>query len=205
MSKSAGDDINWVSTRRSKKDLGKLLKFNIPNSIEGLRLVKIQLPTGEMEILATNILDREIFDIQTMKSLYNLRWGVEEAYKAFKKSIHIEHFTGKSVRAIEQEFYSKIFMLNIASMIRTQYIDSQKKHKKGSQYEQKVNKTQVLAKVKDFLTKLIYSSEILKILHQMKGMLDKCFDIIRPNRTFKRHNVTSRRRMKSMNYKGSLA
>lgn len=202
LANSAVDDIDWVSTRRSKKDLGKLNLYKLPSIIEGLRLIKIPLSTGETEVLATNILDRENFDVQSMKSLYNLRWGIEEAYKSFKNSIHIEYFTGKTVRAIEQEFYAKIFMLNIASMIRTQFIEPQKKYKKDVKYKQKVNKTQVLAKTKDFLVQLFYSSEIFKVLNQLKGMLDKCFDIIRPNRSFKRQKASCSRKLRSMNYKG---
>lgn len=196
------NDIDWVSERRSKKDLGKLKTYSVASKIEGMRLVKVPLSSVETEILATNLLDRKDFDIQTLKSLYHLRWGIEESYKLFKKSIHIEYFTGKTTRSVEQEFYAKVFMLNMASMIRTQYIDPQKKYRKEAKHQQKVNKTQVLAKTKDFLVDLFYSYNIFKVLQQMKRMLNKCFDIVRPNRSFKRQETSSRRRHKSMNYKG---
>lgn len=195
-------DIDWVSTRRSKKHSSKLKTYNLPMTIGGMRLVKVELSSGEIEILATNLVDREIFNRADLKELYHKRWGVEEGYKMFKKSIHIEHFTGKSVRSIEQEFYAKVFMLNMASMIRTQYIEPQKNHKKDTKHFQRVNKTQVLAKTKDFLIELFYSPSLVKILHQLKKMLGKCFDIIRPNRSFKRHDKSRRGIKKSMNYKG---
>lgn len=199
---SEENDISWTSKRRSKKGLRKLETYNLPTEVKNMRLTKIKLSSGEYEVLATNLLDKELFNINTLKELYNMRWGVEESYKLFKKSIHIEYFTGKSVRAIEQEFYAKIFMLNIASMVRTQYIEPLKTKKQNAKYESKVNKTQVLAKTKDFLVELFYSLEFHKILTQMKKMLDKCFDIIRPNRCFKRFDVSSRRRHKSMTSKG---
>jgi IS4 transposase len=195
-------DIDWESKRRSRKGLGKLKTYNQPTVLNGMRLVKVALSTGEMEVLATNLLDREIFNYNDLKELYNKRWGVEEAYKMFKKSIHIEHFTGKSARSVEQEFYAKIFMLNMAAMIRTQYIEPQKKQNQGSKHSQKVNKTQVLAKTKDFLIELFYSPNIVLILNQMKKMLCKCFDIIRPNRSFKRYDSSKKKRQNSMNHKG---
>lgn len=202
LTKSADTDLDWTSKRRSKKDLGKLKHYLLPTEIDGMRLTKIPLSSGGTEILATNLLDREVFDVQSLKQLYNKRWGVEEAYKLFKKSIHVEYFTGKSVRAVEQEFYAKVFMLNMASMIRTQYVEPLKSHKEKVKYSLKANKTQVLAKTKDFLIELFYSIDITRVLHQMKKMLDKCFDIIRPDRSFRRYDSSSKRRQKSMNYKG---
>lgn len=196
------NDVDWESIRRSKKGLGKLKTYNQPSKLDGMRLVKVTLSSGEKEILATNLMDREMFNVEVLNKLYNKRWGVEEGYKMFKKSIHVEYFTGKSAIAVEQEFYAKVFMLNMASMIRTQYIEPLKETGKGLKYEQRVNKTQVLAKTKDFLIDLFYAPQLLKILNQMKKMLAKCFDIIRPNRSFKRSDPSKKGRQKSMNYKG---
>ena len=85
-------------------------------------------------------------------------------------------------------------------MIRTQYVEPLKSHKEKIKYSLKANKTQVLAKTKDFLIELFYSIDIKRVLHQMKKMLDKCFDIIRPDRSFRRYDSSSKRRQKSMNY-----
>lgn len=202
LSNSDQNDIDWTSIRRSKKNLGKLKTYQLSTELKDIRLSKIKLSSGENEILATNLLDREQFNINVLKELYNKRWGIEESYKLFKKSIHVEYFTGKSVRSIEQEFYAKVFMLNMASMVRTQYIEPLKTRKSDSKYDLQANKTQVLAKTKDFLIELFYSIDIHKVLAQMKKMLDKCFDIIRPDRSFIRYDTSSRRRHKSKTSKG---
>lgn len=195
-------DIDWVSTRRSNKECDKFATYELPKKLNGLRLVKIPLSSGQIEILATNLLDREIFDVPTMKSLYNMRWGVEEAYKLLKKAINIEYFTGKTVHSIKQDFYAKVFMLNIASIMRTQYIDDYHVKKINSKHIQKVNKTHVLAKIKDYLINLMTSEKIICHINQIKQMLKNSFDIIRPNRSFIRNDTSARRRSKSMNYKG---
>ncbi len=72
----ADSDIDWSMTRRSKKKLGKLKTYDIPIQLDGLRLVAIVLPTGEKEVLVTN-LKREDYSINDLKELYHLRWGVE--------------------------------------------------------------------------------------------------------------------------------
>ena len=69
-----------------------------------------------------------------------MRWGVEESYKSFKKTLHIEHFTGKSAQSVKQDFYARVFMLNMASMIRTQGIDCQIDNKPDRKYHQQANK-----------------------------------------------------------------
>lgn len=174
----------------------------MPRKLSGLRLLKIPLSSGQIEILATNLLDREVFDVPTMKSLYNMRWGVEEAFKLFKKAINIEHFTGKTVHSIRQDFHAKVFMLNIASIMRTQYIDEHNRSEIKTKHFKKVNKTHVLAKTKDYLICLMTSDNIICIINQIKQMLKNSFDIVRPNRSFKRTDTSSRRRSKSLNYKG---
>ena len=98
-------DIDWIMKWRSNRGTTKLKEDNIPLVIDGLRLVCIELPSGEKEILATNLIDRNTYPIEDLKELYHMRWSVEESYKLFKKVLHIEHFTGKTSLAIKQDFF----------------------------------------------------------------------------------------------------
>lgn len=195
------NDVDWAINHNTHKCSDQMKRYNIPKQLKGLRLVAIDLSSGEKEILLTNLTDRQAFNIESLKDLYHLRWGVEEGYKTFKKTLHIEHFTGKSAQSVKQDFYARVFMLNMASMIRSQGIDSQEKSS-NNKYEQQANKTQVLAKMKDFLTDIFYSSRIGKIIKQMLRILEKRLDIKRPDRSFPRPNTSSRRRHKIMNSKG---
>lgn len=195
------NDVDWIMQHNTHKHSDQMKLHNIPKLLSGLRLVAIDLSTGEKEILLTNLSDREEYSSETLKELYHLRWGVEEGYKTFKKTLHIEHFTGKSAQSVKQDFYARIFMLNMASMIRSQGIDHRKRST-GNKYEQQSNKTQVLAKTKDFLTDLFYSSQIGKVIKQLLKILEKRLEIIRPGRSFPRPKTSSRRRSKIINSKG---
>lgn len=197
LTNSNKNDIDWVLKRNSKAALGKIKDYNIPKELNRLRMLKIALSSGEKEILITNILNRKEYDLNAMKELYNLRWSVEESYKIFKKTLHIEHFTGKSALSVKQDFYAKVFMMNLSSMIRTQLLNEKKR-----KHILKPNKTQVIAKVKDFLIDIFYQYDIVRILEQLKVMLEKCYEIVRPNRSFKRVDGTTRRRYRQLIYKG---
>lgn len=197
------DDRDWSIKRKSIIVPETLKNYNLPNEISDLRLVSVKLSSGKKEILATNLTDRTEFPVKTMKQLYHLRWGVEEEYKTFKKVLHIEHFTGKTVHSVRQDFYAKILMLNLSSIIGSQGVNIIKPvKKKKRKYQTKLNRTQLLAKTKDFLIDLFYSENIVIHLKQIVRILASRLDIIRPNRSFPRNHSKSRRRVKTLNYKG---
>lgn len=92
--------------------------------------------------------------------------------------------------------------MNMASMLKSQGL-----YEKGKELERKgqkvqPNKTQVLAKVKDFFIDLFNSNKTAKCLKAMLRILQKCFDIVRPDRSFPRHEMKTRRRHKIVNSRG---
>lgn len=201
LQQSGSDDIDWSFSKTSQQTFGKLKEYNLPNKIEGLRLVCIGLKSGEKEILATNLTDRKTYTIDTLKSLYHMRWGVEESYKSFKKVLQIEYFTGKSKIAIEQDFYAKVFMMNLSSMIRSQglYHKTMELNTKRKRKYQ-LNKTQSIAKTKDCLVDIFYFNQINVLIHKMLQILEGCFEMVRPERSFPRADKL--RRYKGLNARG---
>nr|CBX28169.1 hypothetical protein N47_G34930 [uncultured Desulfobacterium sp.] len=82
-----------------------------------IRLIRIGLPSGETEILATSLLDQEEFAYDVFAELYHLRWPVEEDYKIMKCRIQVENFSGKTVISVYQDFHAKVFSKNLTMMI----------------------------------------------------------------------------------------
>ena len=148
---SRTDEIITIPIRAYAKK--ECLDHNIEEPSITLRLVKVILPSGEIEVLATSIMDQSK-DVQWFKTLYNIRWQTEENYKVIKARIRIQNFTTRTTHGIEQEFHAQMLMLNIASVIRTvseaehQYEiqEKTKKSKKGALY--KIHFTAALSKVR---------------------------------------------------------
>ena len=84
-----------------------------------LRLVRVDLP-NEVEVLITSLMDEEIYDYTLFKSLYHLRWGIEENYKRLKQWAEIENFSGKSALSVQQDFYAKIVASNLTTLLEIQ-------------------------------------------------------------------------------------
>ena len=196
------NDMDWTLIKSADREWGKLRSYGLPKTLEGQRLVSIQLSSGEKEVLATNLTDREKYTLADLKELYHLRWGVEEGYKSFKKVLHIENFSGRTPQAIRQDFHARVFMLNMATMIRTQGIQPENPTARGKKYKTQLNKTQVIAKTKDFLVDIFYSKGLRQIIRQILNLLKGRFEIVRPNRSFQRPKTSSRRRHKIINSKG---
>ena len=86
-----------------------------------IRLIKVPLDNGEMEALATSLLDAVRYPQEAFKSLYTLRWAVKEENE--KLWLEFENFSGKSVESVYQDLYAKRFVklrtlrLNLASAL----------------------------------------------------------------------------------------
>ena len=78
-----------------------------------LRLVKVILDTGEVEVLATTLIDKEKYPIEIFKDLYFKRWGIETNYDHLKSNIHVEEFSGLSEIAIRQDFFANVLINNL--------------------------------------------------------------------------------------------
>ena len=81
-----------------------------------IRLIKVVLNTGEIEVLATNVFDKRIC-VKSFKALYHLRWSVEEEYKRLKCRAEIEAFSGELREFVFQDFYADILRLNISAQV----------------------------------------------------------------------------------------
>lgn len=101
-----------VSDRHNKE----VKKCGLPSTIK-IRLIRVILPTGEIEVLATSLLDETTFSIDDFSYLYSLRWGVETFFSKLKGRLALENFTGKSVESIYQDFWSTILISNLETIM----------------------------------------------------------------------------------------
>ena len=91
-----------------------------PGSVLRLRLVRVVLSTGCIEVLITSLLDTVAYPAAEFGALYHARWRIEEAFKTLKCRLHLEGFTGELPHAIEQEIHAKILVANITAALCTQ-------------------------------------------------------------------------------------
>jgi IS4 transposase len=62
-----------------------------------IRVVKFQLPSGEMETLISNLFE---LPVEEFPALYFKRWPIETKYDVVKNKLALENFTGYSINVI---------------------------------------------------------------------------------------------------------
>jgi hypothetical protein len=82
-----------------------------------IRLVTVRLAGGELEVLATSLLDQGSYPTESFAELYRLRWGVETLFGILKGRLSLENFSGRTVEAIRQEVHSTVFLSNLETVI----------------------------------------------------------------------------------------
>lgn len=161
-----------------------------------VRLVRVELPSGEFEILMTSLKDDSLFPSSVFKDLYFKRWGVETFYDEFKNKLKSEHFSGYSKQSIKQDFYAALFVSNVQSLIVGE-INEELREKTNTKYEYKVNNNLSYGFLKDRIVTLFFSeTDTENIMSELRELFKKHLVPIRPNRKFDRHKDMYRNRQK---------
>jgi hypothetical protein len=162
------------------------LARDLPITPLTLRLVRIDLDQGEVEVLLSSLLDLITYPHAVFKDLYHHRWPVEEDYKVMKPRLEIENWSGKSTLAIYQDFHAKVFTKNLTAILAhpaQQVVKQQSQHKK---YTYQINFTQALSKMKDTVVLLFHRTNLANILSCLWQVMTQTIEPIRPGRTYPR-------------------
>ena len=198
------DKIIEVNIPPQKSRYG-LERYGLTKEIQPfkLRLVKVVLDTGEIEILATTLLDKEKYPIEIFKDLYFKRWSIEVNYDHLKSNIHVEEFTGISEIAIKQDFYASIFINNLQSIIALDSKEEMDKENKDREYKYKINRNLSLGFMKDRIIDVLTSNNP-KYYEELKELFKMNPNPIREGRKNPRNPQDKNRRKYFMNRKRSV-
>lgn len=165
-----------------------------------VRLIKVELESGETEILMTSLLDKKKYPFHDFKDLYFQRWGVETYYDRFKHIIEVERFSGKSHQFIQQEFNCALYISNMQSIL-TQDIEVEKEIKvktKNRKWEYKVNQSVSLGFIREKIISIfiVEKKESKELLKELQKLFVRNLIPIRPDRNYKRNTSKYRHRVK---------
>jgi hypothetical protein len=156
-----------------------------------LRLIRVELDTGETEVLITSLIDKKALPCELFRELYHLRWPVEEDYKKMKSWIEIENFSGKSVESVHQDFYAKVFAKNLTAVIASTTSENIDAAYKTRKYRYQVNYAQAYSEMKRIIPALFFRSKDLvsEIIAALREFLVQTVEPIRPGRKFQRKKM----------------
>ena len=160
-----------ISLPVSTSSIEKCKELGFEISSLKLMLVRVELDTGEVEVLITSLIDKEALPYELFRGLYHLRWPVEEGCKKMKSWIEIENFSGKSVESVHQDFSAKIFAKNLTAILASTTSEDINTAYKTRKYMYQVNCAQAYYEMKRIIPALFFRSrdlvsEIIAALRQ---------------------------------------
>jgi hypothetical protein len=192
-----------VTFELPKKDQDKLADYpHLWDQKLSFRLVKVELPTGETEILCTSLTDQETYPEHEFNSLYHHRWSEEEGFKLLKSRIELEHFSGKTALAIRQDFHAKILLLTLTAVYAhpiEQRVKEEFKADEQRKHPQKINRTNAISNMQKIAIPLFLKKIVAKTLKFFDDIVYQTREVVRPNRKNPRNHKI--KKTYSMNYK----
>ena len=199
----SNDQERIVEFNLPKKDHDKLKDYpEIMNQPLKCRLIKVALENGETEILCTSLLDEKKYLIDEFKQLYHYRWNEEETYKLLKSRAELEKFSGKTAKAVKQDFHAKVFMLSMCAAFShpiEEKVIAEHRSEDNKKHKQKINRTNALANVMDMLIPMFLKRKPVESLEAFDDIVYRTREIVRPGR--KEPRPKKPKRPYNMNYK----
>jgi hypothetical protein len=151
-----------------------------------VRMVQINLPGGQKEILLTSLYDEKLYSLTDLKYLYGLRWGIETSYSKQKNQLQMEQFSGHRVLCIRQDYFAGLFVANLQSLIEKQSDEYLRTTNRRRKYDYKVNRNISWASLKHNIVKLFLTKEPREILERLQRLFEVNIEPIRPGRKYER-------------------
>ncbi|PCH67314.1 MAG: hypothetical protein COC06_11430 [Bacteroidales bacterium] len=192
---ASGKYSNVIDIKPGKNAPLRNKSYSKNDSIK-VRLIRVDLPDGTIELLMTTLLCSKTYTTGIFKELYFKRWGVEIYYDELKNKIKVELFSGYSDRCIQQDFYAALFISNIQTLMVTE-LNEELQENQMTQYKYIVNNNLSYGFLKDRIVELLLSNkDIDTVLLELKDIFRRHLIPIRPNRSFLRHHDKYRNRVK---------
>ena len=197
------DKEHLVTFKLPYKDRKKLAGYlHMIDAELTCRLVKVELLTGETEVLCTSLIDAEKYPHHEFDELYHFRWNEEEAYKLLKCRVELENFSGKTARAIKQDFFAKVLLLTLSAVYAHPVEEKVKQEYKAGgnrKHDQKINRTNAVSMAQDIIIAVLLRKQYATALSAFDSIVANTREIIRPGRNMPRKK--KQKKPYSMNYK----
>ena len=163
-----------------------------------VRVVKLELPTGETETLLTN-LGRKSFKKSEFMSLYFKRWPIETKYNTLKNKLEIENFSGRTLISVQQDFYATMYLSNLVAITKIMFDEEIKKQAKDKElkYKYQTNESRLISQLKDEMILCLLIEDPMKRSEVMERIIQAAArnkSPIRSERSFDRKDPEKRRR-----------
>lgn len=197
---ASGKEESFVEIAPQQNGSFKGLPYKANHRLK-VRLIRILLDSGEIELLMTSLTDKERYPYQSFKPLYFKRWGIETFYNRIKNIMVVENFSGLNSIAIQQDFHCAIFITNVQSLIIDEAMPRVNEGCKGRKLKYKINSSVSLGIMKYHIIDIFMNNSTEKALKKLEDELVTHLVPVKPNRKFLRDTQKYRKRTRPLMFK----
>jgi hypothetical protein len=161
-----------------------------------VRMVKVLLDNGELEVLLTSLTDEQRYPTAVFKELYAKRWGVERFYNTVKNIARVEYFTGHTDIVLQQDFHAALFMCNLHALLLEEAQDQLPAAHPQRKLSYKVNSNVSFGYMKQEVMRILSDRNDERSMRELSELFLSTTVPIRPGRTFPRDRDKYRTRDK---------
>lgn len=172
-----------------------------------IRLIKTRSRNGHIQVFATSLIDTEQYSDRSIVNLYKQRWGIEEAYKLIKSRLEVADFSGKTLQAVQQDFYAKTMLLSLSAVLsfkvkpKVKGLPSRKKSTTKAR-KKMINRTFALYSTKKVIKQLHYQFNCLnQILDEFITTIENKIEYSRKGQSVERKIKKGSNTLHAMSYK----
>jgi hypothetical protein len=148
-----------------------------------VRFVSVRLPTGELEVLATSLLDQQRYPTEEFLTVYHYRWNHETFYGMMKGRLDLENFSGQTTEAVRQDFFATLLLCNLESVLTQSAGQALAEQSAANNHARQVNHAVAYHALKDQLLDLLYSElPVEQVVEKLQIMFAGTPVLVRPDR-----------------------
>lgn len=208
----SGDNERIVTEHLSERGVRTIRKLGHKVSRKDtitFRLIRVNLPTGEVEVLLTTLLDQKKYHHRHFAGLYDDRWGIETNIFVLKSYFQAAVFSAYTLPGVLQDIWALFAMYNIQTMCTRSKEKEIRQINKRRKYDYQINRNVGIGLIKRFITSL-FLDEIKAWNARINSLSDELIRHLepvrpRPSRERKRKILRgTERHIYESNYKPTL-
>jgi hypothetical protein len=161
-----------------------------------VRLIRIKLPNGDVEILATSLYDDQTYPARDFINLYQLRWGVETIFNRLKNVLQLQLFAARKAKGLQQEFQASILLLNLQSILTQDCQQKIENRLRKRKYQYQVNQNLAFGHLKEYLVRLLRCRDAEQLVQYLEKLFVRQLIPVKLHRNIPRYNRSKHKNTK---------
>lgn len=171
----------------------ELRQLGLPGELV-VRFVSLRLATGELEVLATSLLEETLYPTGEFLEVYHWRWNHETYHQLLKGRLDLENWSGQTVAAVQQDVQAAVFVSNVETLLSQPAQEALSAGDAARQYPAQVNRAVSYHALKERMLDLFWSQQPLeKVLAKLQRWMQSNPVSVRPKRQVPRRKPSFNR------------